>query len=62
MDDSTLHLLVAIALFSVPTLLAGEHLPQRGLGGWRPTRPVAQAAGALVGLVLGVGFLLLLTP
>jgi hypothetical protein len=58
MDMGTLKLLVAIVLFSMPVILFAEGLPKRELFGRRLTRPQAQAAGAVVGLVLGVGFLL----
>ena len=58
MDMGTLKLLVAIILFSAPVILFAEGLPKRELFGRRFTRPQAQAAGAVVGLVLGVGFLL----
>ncbi|MGG5808519.1 hypothetical protein [Falsiroseomonas sp. CW058] len=58
MDGGTLRLLVAILLFSAPVVLAAEMLPRRIVAGRRLTRPQAQAAGAVVGLVLGVGFLL----
>ena len=58
MDMGTLKLLVAIMLFSVPVILFAEGLPKREILGRRLTRPQAQAAGAVVGLMLGVGFLL----
>lgn len=58
MDAGTLKLLVAILLFSAPVILAAEVLPKREIGGRRLTRPQAQALGAVVGLALGVGFLL----
>jgi hypothetical protein len=58
MDAGTFKLLVAILLFSAPVILAAEMLPKREVAGRRFTRPQAQALGAVVGLVLGVGFLL----
>jgi hypothetical protein len=58
MDGGTINLLVAIVLFSVPVILAAEMLAGREIAGRRLTRPVAQALGAVAGLVLGVGFLL----
>lgn len=58
MDAGTLKLLVAIVLFSVPVILFADALPKREIAGRRLTRPQAQAVGALVGLVVGVGFLL----
>jgi hypothetical protein len=58
MDGETLKLLAAIVLFSTPVLLAGEMLPGRVVAGHRLTRPQAQAAGAVVGLAIGIGFLL----
>ncbi len=58
MDAGTLKLLVAIVLFSGPVILAAEMLPKREIMGRRLTRPQAQAAGAVIGLVIGVGFLL----
>jgi hypothetical protein len=58
MDWGTLKLLVAIVLFSVPVILLAEGLPKREIAGRRFTRPQAQAIGAVLGLVLGVGFLL----
>jgi hypothetical protein len=58
MDAGTVKLLVAILLFSAPVILAAEMLPQRQIGGRRFNRPQAQALGAVVGLALGVGFLL----
>ena len=59
MDAGTLKLLVAIVLFSVPVIFSAEMLPKREIAGRRLTRPQAQAVGAVVGLVIGVGFLLL---
>lgn len=58
MDMGTLKLLVAILLFSVPVILLAEGLPKREILGRRLTRPQAQAVGAVIGLILGVGFLL----
>lgn len=58
MDAGTLKLLVAILLFSVPVILCGEALPKRDLRGRRLTRAQAQAFGATIGLIAGVGFLL----
>jgi hypothetical protein len=58
MDAGTLKLLVAIVLFSVPVILLAEGLPKREIMGRRVTRPQAQAIGAVLGLVLGIGFLL----
>ncbi|WP_137176898.1 hypothetical protein [Roseomonas sp. AR75] len=58
MDTGTIKLLVAIVLFSVPVLVCAETLPKREIAGRRLTRPQAQAAGAVIGLVLGIGFLL----
>jgi hypothetical protein len=58
MDAGTVKLLVAILLFSAPVILAAEMLPRRQIGGRRFNRPQAQALGAVVGLALGVGFLL----
>lgn len=57
MDASTLKLLVAILLFAAPATFFGEALSKREVAGRRLTRPQAQALGAAVGLVLGVGFL-----
>ncbi len=57
MDAGTLKLLAAIALFSVPVILLTEALPKREIAGRRLTRPQAQAIGAVIGLVLGIGFL-----
>ncbi len=56
-DPGTVKLLVAIVLFSAPVLLAAEILPRRVIAGRRLTRPQAQAAGAVVGLAIGIGFL-----
>ncbi len=58
MDAGTVKLLAAIVIFSAPVILAAEMLPKRDIGGRRFTRPQAQALGAVVGLALGVGFLL----
>ena len=59
MDAGTLKLLVAILLFSAPVIFCAEMLPKREIGGRRLSRPQAQAAGAVLGLVVGIGFLLL---
>jgi hypothetical protein len=58
MDAGTLKLLVAILLFSAPVILLADALPKRQIAGRRLTRPQAQAVGAAIGLVFGVGFLL----
>ncbi len=58
MDAGTLKLLAAIAIFSVPVILCAEALPKREIAGRRLNRAQAQAVGALIGLVGGVGFLL----
>ncbi|MGG5818752.1 hypothetical protein [Falsiroseomonas sp. HW251] len=58
MDAGALKLLVAIVLFSAPVILAGEQLPKRDVAGRRLSRPQAQAVGAVLGLVIGIGFLL----
>jgi uncharacterized membrane protein YgaE (UPF0421/DUF939 family) len=57
-DPGTIKLLAAIVLFSAPVVLLSEILPKRGIAGRRLTRSQAQALGAVIGLVLGVGFLL----
>jgi len=38
-------------------ILCADALPKRQIAGRRLTRPQAQAVGALIGLVIGVGFL-----
>lgn len=58
MDMGTIKLLVAILLFSGPVIFCAQMLPQKEIAGRRLTRPQAQAVGAVIGLVLGVGFLL----
>ena len=58
-DAATIKLLLAIVLFSAPVIFAADVLPRRDILGRRLTRAQAQAAGAVVGLILGVGFLLL---
>ncbi len=58
MDAGTVKLLVAILLCPAPGILPAELLPRRQNGGRRFNRPQAQALGAVVGLALGVGFLL----
>ena len=58
MDAGTLKLLAAIVLFSIPVILCAEALPKREVAGRRLTRPQAQAVGAVLGLVVGNGFLL----
>jgi hypothetical protein len=58
MDAGTLKLLVAILLFSGPVILCAEALSKREIAGRRLTRPQTQVVGAVIGLVLGVGFLL----
>ncbi|WP_270936484.1 hypothetical protein [Falsiroseomonas oryzae] len=58
MDMGTVKLLVAIVLFSAPVIFCAEALPKRELMGRRLTRPQAQAVGAVLGLVAGIGFLL----
>jgi hypothetical protein len=58
MDAGTLKLLVAIVLFSVPVIFCAEMLPKRDVLGRRLTRAQAQAVGAVIGLAVGVGFLL----
>jgi hypothetical protein len=58
MDLGTIKLLVSMALFSLPVIWCSENLPKRGLFGRPVNRPVAQAVGAVIGLTLGVGFLL----
>jgi len=57
MDAGTIKLLIAILLFSGPVILCADALPKRQIAGRRLTRPQAQAVGALIGLVIGVGFL-----
>jgi len=58
MDAGTLKLFAAIAIFSVPVILAAEMLPKTQIAGRRFTRAQAQALGAVIGLLGGVGFLL----
>lgn len=58
MDAGTLKLLAAIVLFSIPVILCAEALPKREVAGRRLTRPQAQAVGAVLGLAVGIGFLL----
>jgi hypothetical protein len=58
MDAGTLKLLAAIVIFSAPVILCAETLPKRGLFGRAVTRAQAQAIGAVIGLIGGVGFLL----
>jgi hypothetical protein len=58
MDAGTIKLLVAIVLFSAPVIYCAEALPKREIAGRRLTRPQAQAVGAVIGIVVGVGFLL----
>jgi hypothetical protein len=58
MDAGTLKLLVAIVLFSAPVIFCAEALPKREIAGRRLTRAQAQAVGAVLGLVVGIGFLL----
>jgi hypothetical protein len=58
MDAGTIKLLVAIVLFSVPVIFCAEMLPRREIAGRRLTRPQAQAVGAVIGLVVGIAFLL----
>ncbi|HZF75746.1 MAG TPA: hypothetical protein VE033_07950 [Acetobacteraceae bacterium] len=58
MDAGTLKLLAAIVLFSVPVIFCAEALPKREVAGRRLTRPQAQAVGAVIGLAVGIGFLL----
>lgn len=58
MEAGTVKLLVAILLFSAPVILCAEALPKRQVLGRRLTRAEAQAVGAVLGLVAGVGFLL----
>jgi hypothetical protein len=57
-DAATLKLLAAMLLFVIPVHLCGDVLPKREIAGRRLTRAQAQIAGAAIGLVLGVGFLL----
>lgn len=59
MDPGTLKLLVAIAIFSAPVIYCAEALPRRTIAGRHLTRPQAQAVGAVIGLALGIGFLLI---
>jgi hypothetical protein len=56
-DPATIKLLLAIILFSAPVFWAADNLPKRTIFGRRLTRVQAQAAGAIVGLAIGVGFL-----
>lgn len=58
MEAGTVKLLVAILLFSAPVILCAEVLPKREVLGRRWTRAEAQAVGAVLGLIAGVGFLL----
>lgn len=58
MDMGTVKLLVAIVIFSAPVIICAEMMPKREVLGRRFTRPQAQAIGAVIGLVGGVGFLL----
>ncbi len=58
MDAGTLKLLVAIVLFSAPVIFGAELLTKHDIAGRRLTRPQAQAVGAVIGLVIGIGFLL----
>ncbi|GEM_PF-2572551 len=57
-EPATVKLLLAIALFSAPVIFASDVLTKRDVLGRRLNRAQAQALGAVVGLVLGVGFLL----
>lgn len=57
MDAGTLWLLVAILPFSAPVILCAEALPKREVAGRRLTRLQAQAVGAVLGLVVGIGLL-----
>ncbi|MBU8540098.1 hypothetical protein [Falsiroseomonas tokyonensis] len=60
LEPGTLKLLAAIVVFSVPVWLFAAVLPGRVVAGLRLNRAQAQGLGAVVGLVLGVGFLLAL--
>ena len=58
-EPATIKLMLAIVLFSAPVIFASDVLTKRDVFGRRLTRAQAQALGAVVGLTLGVGFLLL---
>ncbi|WP_237215154.1 hypothetical protein [Falsiroseomonas oryziterrae] len=58
MDAGTIKLLVAIVIFSAPVIICAEMMPKQEILGRRFTRAQAQAIGAVIGLVGGVGFLL----
>lgn len=59
-DAATLKLVAAIVIFSIPVWLCGARLPGRSLGDLRFDRARAQGFGAVIGLAVGVGFLLLI--
>lgn len=58
MDASTLKLFAAIMLFSAATFVLPGILAGRTIARRRVTRGIAQFAGAVVGLMLGIGFLI----
>ena len=58
MDAGTLKLFGAIILFSFPVLLGTPQITGRRIGNHVLSKAEAQALMALVGLVLGVGYLL----
>jgi hypothetical protein len=57
-DAAMLKLLAAMLLFVIPVHLLGDVLPKREIAGRRLSRGQAQVVGAVVGLALGIGFLL----
>ncbi|WP_203074246.1 hypothetical protein [Falsiroseomonas ponticola] len=60
MDSGTLKLFAAIFLFSLPVLLGTPLLTGRRIGSHVVSKPEAQALTAMAGLVLGVGYLLVI--
>jgi hypothetical protein len=58
MDSGTLKLFGAIILFSFPVLLGTPQITGRRIGSHVLSKAEAQALMALVGLALGVGYLL----
>ncbi len=59
-DAGTLKLFGAIILFSFPVLLGTPQITGRRLGNHVLTKAEAQALMALVGLALGIGYLLVI--
>ena len=58
MDPGTLKMLIAVLIFAGPVIFCAGALPNREIAGRHLTRPQAQAVGAVLGLVLGIAFLL----